>query len=562
MHIDVHALLEVNLLARGVTQLPRIEPGVLVRKAPSIGSEEILTTTALGFVAGLARRFAPRVEQILDSRSEAQARYDSGERPDFLDATQEVREDNWTVAPLPADLLDRRVEITGPAEPKMIINGLNSGANAFMADFEDSLSPTWDNVVRGQVALKEAVQGTIRHVDPGTGKTYALGERPATLMVRPRGWHLVEKHLEVDGRPVPAALFDFGLFFFHNARRLLAQGTGPYLYLPKLQGHLEARLWTDVFLYAEGEFDLPRGSIRATVLIETLPAALEMDEILYELRDHSAGLNLGRWDYIFSFIKTLRSDPGAVLPDRGQVTMAQPFLRGCRQLLIRTCHRRGVHAMGGMAAQIPIKNDPEANLAALEKVRIDKSREAKDGHDGTWVAHPGLIPLTREVFDAFLRGPNQIDEKRRAVVVVAEDLLQPPQGTRTEEGLRHNVRVGVQYLEAWLGGTGCVPLYHLMEDAATAEISRTQVWQWIHHGASLSDGRRVSLGYFREIVAQEMERVRGEVGLQRFEAGRFLEARELFVRLSTSETCPDFLTLPAYDLLTATRSSAMESGGL
>src|SRR5882762_7186599 len=529
-------------MARSIAELPQIDPGIIVQGATIAGVKEILTPDALAFVAALSRRCGPRVAQILASRREAQARYDAGERPDFLDATREIREDNWTVAPLPIDLLDRRVEITGPAEPKMIINGLNSGASAFMADFEDSLSPTWDNVVRGQLALKQAVEGTIHHVDTVTGRTYSLGDRLATLIVRPRGWHLVEKHLVVDGRAVPAALFDFGLYFFHNARRLLAQGTGPYVYLPKLQGHLEARLWNDVFLHAQAAFDLPRGSIRATVLIETLPAAVEMDEILYELREHSAGLNLGRWDYIFSFIKTTRCDPGAVLPDRAQVTMAQPFLRGCRQLLIRTCHRRGVHAMGGMAAQIPIKNDPEANRAALEKVPIDKALEAKDGHDGTWVAHPGLVPLAREVFDAVLRGPNQIDEKRRAVVVVAEDLLRPPQGTRTDGGLRHNVRVGVQYLEAWLRGTGCVPLYHLMEDAATAEISRTQVWQWIHHGACLSDGRPVSRSLFLSVVTEEMEHLRREVGPQRFDAGRFQEARDLFVRLSTSETCPDFLT--------------------
>ena len=548
-------------MAPTATASARIDSGILVRRAPAAGSQEVLTPEALGFVAGLARRFSPRVRQLLERRREIQARYDAGVRPDFLDATLDIREDNWTVAPLPADLLDRRVEITGPAEPKMIINGLNSGASAFMADFEDSLSPTWDNVVRGQLALKQAVEGTIRYVDPATGKGYALGERLATLIVRPRGWHLLEKHVEVDGEPVPAALFDFGLFFFHNARRLLAQGTGPYLYLPKLQGHLEARLWNDVFLYAQQEFGLPRGSIRATVLIETLPAALEMDEILYELRDHSAGLNLGRWDYIFSFIKTVRGDPGLVLPDRSQVTMSQPFLRGCRQLLIRTCHRRGVHAMGGMAAQIPIKNDPEANHVALEKVRADKSLEAKDGHDGTWVAHPGLVPLAREVFDAVLRGPNQIDEKRRAVVVMAEDLLRPPQGTRTEDGLRHNIRVGVQYLEAWLRGTGCVPLYNLMEDAATAEISRTQVWQWMHHGARLSDGTPVSTSSFRKVMEEEMERVRAEVGPERFGAGRFQEASDLFASLSTSDTCPDFLTLPAYDLLPDIPQSDRTPGG-
>ena len=523
---------------------------------------DVLTPDALAFVADLVRRFAPRVRRILDQRREAQARYDAGERPDFLEATREIREDHWSVAPIPADLLDRRVEITGPADPKMVINGLNSGANAFMADFEDSLSPTWDNVIRGQAALKQAVEGTISHVDPATGKEYGLADRIATLMVRPRGWHLLEKHLEVDGHPVPAALFDFGLFFFHNARRLLAQGSGPYFYLPKLQGHLEARLWNDVFVYAQKEMSLPLGSIRATVLIETLPAALEMDEILYELREHSAGLNLGRWDYIFSYIKTLRGDPGALLPDREQVGMAQPFLRGCRQLLIRTCHRRGIHAMGGMAAQIPIKNDPEANRAALEKVRADKWLEASHGHDGTWVAHPGLVPVAREVFDALVQAPNQIDQKRRAVIVVAEDLLRPPQGTRTDGGLRHNVRVGVQYLEAWLRGAGCVPLYHLMEDAATAEISRTQVWQWIHHGARLSGGRPVSLSCFLEVASQEMERLRGAVGPERFDAGRFNEACDLFVRMSTSGTCPDFLTLPAYDMLTETRPSDTSPGGL
>src|SRR6266571_5177003 len=357
----MRASLEVSFMSQSTTELPQIEPGVLLQREPSAGSDEVLTPAVLAFIAGLARRFAPRVRQILESRREAQARYDAGERPDFLEATREIREDHWTVAPIPADLLDRRVEITGPAEAKMVINGLNSGANTFMADFEDSLSPTWDNVIRGQVVLKQAVEGTISYVDPATGKEYSLGDRLATLMVRPRGWHLVERHLEVDGRPVPAALFDFGLFFFHNARRLLAQSSGPYFYLPKLQGHLEARLWNDVFLYAQRELMLPRGSVRATVLIETLPAALEMDEILYELRDHSAGLNFGRWDYIFSFIKKFRNRPEFVLPDRSILTMDKHFLKSYVELLIQTCHRRGIHAMGGMAAQIPIKNDPAAN---------------------------------------------------------------------------------------------------------------------------------------------------------------------------------------------------------
>jgi malate synthase len=532
---------------------------VIGRAVP--GGEEVLTPEALGFVADLARRFGPRVRQILDRRREVQARYDAGERPDFPAETADLREDRWTVASLPADLLDRRVEITGPAEPKMIINALNSGANVFMADFEDSLSPTWENVVRGQVALRQAVRGTIRHVDPATGKVYALGDRLATLMVRPRGWHLVERQLEVDGRAVPAALFDFGLFFFHNVRPLLAQGSGPYFYLPKLQGAIEARLWNDIFLEAQRLFHLPRGIIKATVLIETLPAALEMDEILFELRDHSAGLNLGRWDYIFSFIKTRRADPAVVLPDRGQVTMDQPFLRGCRQLLIRTCHRRGAHAMGGMAAQIPIKGDAAANEAALGKVRLDKQREARDGHDGTWVAHPALVPVAREIFDRQMRGPNQLHLKRGAVVVTAEDLLRPPAGSRTEEGLRHNIRVGIQYLEAWLRGSGCVPLYNLMEDAATAEISRTQVWQWLRAGARLADGRAVTTRLFRRLVTAEMEAVRGAIGADRFDAGRFPEARDLFDRLSTAPECADFLTLPAYELLDAGPSPRRAEGG-
>ena len=540
----------------------QIDAGIRALGPPIPDSQKVLTPQALGFVAGLAREFGPRIDAILERRRDDQARYDAGERPDFLGETQEIRDDEWSVAPPPADLRDRRVEITGPAEPKTIINALNSGASAFMADFEDSLSPTWENVVGGQVALKQAVEGTIHYLDPATGKSYSLGDRLATLMMRPRGWHLFERHLEVDGRPVPAGLFDFGLFFFHSARRLLAEGTGPYVYLPKTESYLESRLWNDVFLRAQREFGLPPGRIRATVLIETLPAAFQMNEILYELREHSAGLNLGRWDYIFSFIKTVRADPDMVLPDRSQVTMDQPFLRACRQLLIRTCHRRGAHAMGGMAAQIPIKNDPEASRAALDKVRADKLREANDGHDGTWVAHPGLVPVAREVFDGVLKGPNQIDKKRREVVVVAEDLLRLPQGTRTEEGLRHNVRVGVQYLEAWLRGSGCVPLYHLMEDAATAEISRTQIWQWMHHGARLADGRPVTLSLFRETLSQEMGRARAESGPQRFESGRFPEARDLFERISTSGTCADFLTLPAYDLLLEIHSFAKTPGGL
>jgi len=524
--------------------------GQLEIRAPASPSEEaVLTPPALEFVADLAHRFGGRVEELLARRRERQARFDAGERPRFLPETAAVRESAWTVAPLPADLLDRRVEITGPVDRKMIINALNSGANVFMADFEDSNAPTWENVVEGQRNLIDAVDGSIRYVQPGADKVYALGPKVATLMVRPRGWHLPEKHVRTGGRPVPASLFDFGLYFFHNARKLLERGTGPYFYVPKMQSHLEARLWNDVFLRAQEALGIARGTIKATVLIETLPAAFEMDEILHELREHSAGLNCGRWDYIFSTIKTLRNDPAFVMPDRGQVTMEQPFLRAYTQLLVKTCHRRGVHAMGGMAAQIPIKDDPERSRAALDKVRADKLREVGDGHDGTWVAHPGLVGVAREVFDAHMKGPNQLHVTRDDVRVGAEDLLRVPQGTRTEAGLRHNVRVGVQYLESWLRGLGCVPLYDLMEDAATAEISRTQVWQWIRHRATLDDDRPLTVDRFRSVLGQEMEGLARSLGQGRFDAGRFREAADLFDRMSTSETFEEFLTLPAYESL-------------
>jgi malate synthase len=514
--------------------------------------EVVLTPMALRFLADLGRAFGSRVEELLERRREVQGRLDAGWRFDFLPETRGVREGDWAVAPLPEALLERRVEITGPVDRKMIINALNSGASVFMADFEDANAPTWENLIVGQAALQEAVRRTIRFEDPATGKRYALNDRTATLMVRPRGWHLQEKHATLEGRPLPAALFDFGLFFFHNAREQVARGAGPFFYVPKLESHLEARLWNDVFLFAEEALGLPAGTIKATVLIETLPAAFEMDEILYELREHSAGLNCGRWDYIFSFIKKLRNDPTCVLPDRAQVGMDQHFLRSYTQLLVRTCHRRGVHAMGGMAAQIPIKGDPEANQAALDKVRADKLREVKDGHDGTWVAHPGLVPVARAIFDEHMSGPNQIHVKREDVRVTAQDLLRVPAGTRTEAGLRHNIRVGVQYLEAWLGGLGCVPLYHLMEDAATAEISRTQVWQWIRHGAALDDGRPLTAERFRAALDEEMAALRGALGPERFDEGRFRDARELFERLSVSEALEDFLTIPAYELLLST----------
>jgi malate synthase A len=525
--------------------------GVQVRGPHRPGFDEILTTDALSFVADLVRTYRPRVGELLERRRAAQARWDAGERPSFLPETREIRQSDWTVAPIPDDLRDRRVEITGPVDRKMIINALNSDANVFMADFEDSNAPTWDNVIGGQINLRDAASGTMRFEDPSSGKKYELGDSPATLLVRPRGWHLVEKHILVDGEPATAGLVDFGLYFFHNARRLVDRGTGPYFYLPKLQSHLEARVWNEAFVQAQERFGLPRGTIRATVLIETIPAVFEMDEILWELRDHSSGLNCGRWDYIFSFIKVHRNDPNAVIPDRGQVTMEQPFMRAYTQLLTRVCHRREIHAMGGMAAQIPIKVDKAANDAAIAKVKADKLREVRDGHDGTWVAHPGLVAVARQVFDEHMQGANQIDRKREDFDLdeeqLAVELLRVPEGTRTEEALRHNVRVGVQYLEAWLGGNGCVPLYYLMEDAATAEISRTQVWQWIRHGATLDNGERVTPEYFRRVLDEELERIRGEVGDERFRSGRYPQARDLFEQVSVAEDFPEFLTLPAYE---------------
>ena len=452
---------------------------------------EILTPEANSFLTKLAREFEPRRQELLKRRRLRQQQIDAGQMPGFLPETAPIRAAEWKVAPIAHDLLDRRVEITGPVDRKMIINALNSGANVFMADFEDSNSPTWQNNLEGQFNLRDAVEGTIGYVSP-EGKRYELNPRVATLMVRPRGWHLVERHFLVDGEPISGSLFDFGLFFFHNAKNLIRKGTGPYFYLPKMESHLEARLWNDVFCFAQDELGISRGTIRATVLIETILAAFEMDEILYELREHSAGLNCGRWDYIFSFIKKFRNRPDFVLPDRSIVTMDKHFLKSYVDLLIQTCHRRGIHAMGGMAAQIPIKNDPVANEKALDKVRQDKLREVRAGHDGTWVAHPGLVPVAKEVFDAHMKEPNQIARLRDDVRVTAEDLLSVTEGQITEEGLRWNIDVGLQYLESWLRGSGCVPIYNLMEDAATAEICRAQVWQWVRHSARLSDGRSVT----------------------------------------------------------------------
>jgi malate synthase len=509
----------------------------------------VLSPEALTFIATLSRAFAGRVDELLRARGQQQAAFDTGASPEFDPETRQIRESEWTVADLPLDLRQRRVEITGPVDRKMIINALNSGADVFMADFEDSNSPTWANVIGGQLNLRDAVRRQVDFVHPVTGKSYELAEACATLMVRPRGWHLIEHHLRVDGRPVPASLVDFGLYFFHNAWELLNRGSGPYFYLPKLQGHLEARLWNDVFVLAQNALGIPQGTIKATVLIETFPAALEMDEILWELREHSAGLNCGRWDYIFSFIKTFRADSSYLCPERSQVGMTQPFMRAYTRLCIRTCHRRGVHALGGMAAQIPIKGDADANDAALAKVRGDKLREVQDGHDGTWVAHPALVPLAMEVFDTHMEGEHQIHRTLDDLVVTAEDLCAVPLGTITEDGLRQNINVGLLYLEAWLAGNGCVPLYHLMEDAATAEISRTQVWQWLQHGATLDDGRLIDSCLFRQVFDEELAAIEHQLGSERFAAGQYVAAADLFTELSLGEELADFLTLRAYRLL-------------
>ncbi len=531
------------------SELQRSLDGVEITGPVSPTFAEILTPDALGFVATLAREFEGRREQLLQARAERQARIDAGQLPDFLPETAAIRQSDWTIAPTPADLQDRRVEITGPVERKMMINALNSGAKVFMADFEDAHAPTWAATIEGQINLRDAVNRTISYVSP-EGKRYQLNEQIATLLVRPRGWHLLEKHMLVDGKPVSAGLFDFGLAFFHNARALLDNGTGPYYYLPKMESHLEARLWNDTFVLAQDTLGIPQGTIKATVLIETILAAFEMDEILYELRNHSAGLNCGRWDYIFSAIKKRRNDPSFILPDRALVTMTTHFMRSYSLLLIQTCHRRNAHAMGGMAAQIPIKNDPQANEAAMEKVRLDKVREANDGHDGTWVAHPGLVATALEAFDAVMPQANQIDRKREDVHVTAADLLAVPDGPITEEGLRTNIRVGVQYLEAWLGGLGCVPLYNLMEDAATAEISRAQVWQWIRHPKGvLTDGRKVSIDLFRQMLGEEMDKIKAIVGAEAYDARHYRQAIEIFDRITTSDQFVEFLTLPAYEYL-------------
>jgi malate synthase len=526
-----------------------VPPGLEVH-AKHVGAQDrILTGPALEFVARLCRAFEPRRQELLAARAARQKEFDAGKLPEFLAATKAIREDGWKIAPQPADILDRRVEITGPTDRKMVINALNCGASTFMADFEDANCPTWENMMEGQANLADAVRRTIALEQ--NGRAYKLNEKSAVLFPRPRGWHLEEKHVTLDGKPVSGAIFDFGLYFFHNAKELLARGSGPYFYLPKMESHLEARLWNDIFTMAQKELGVGHGSIKATVLIETIVAAFEMDEILWELKEHSAGLNIGRWDYIFSCIKKFRVNREFCLADRSQVTMTAPFMRAYALLLIKTCHRRNAPAMGGMAAQIPIKNDPAANEAAMAKVRADKEREATDGCDGTWVAHPGLVPIAKEIFDKHMPQPNQYGKQLPDVNVSAKDLLAfQPEAPITEAGLRNNVQVGIQYIGSWLGGNGCVPIFNLMEDAATAEISRSQVWQWIRSPKGvLADGRKVTRELFRDILADELAKTPAIVGAQAYAAGKYVEGAKLFEEITSADSYVEFLTLPAYEAI-------------
>ena len=512
------------------------------------GFASILTDDALEFASKLHRHFNPTRLELLENRKNRQSELDEGVRPEFLSDTEFVRNGDWKVASIPDDLRDRRVEITGPVDRKMIINALNSNVKVFMADFEDSNSPTWENSINGQINLRDAINGTISFTNT-KGKHYSLNEKTATLMLRPRGWHLNEKHVYVNGEPFSASIFDFALYFYHNAANLLNKGTGPYFYLPKLESHLEARLWNDIFNMAQDELGIPQGTIKATVLIETILAAFEMDEILYELREHSAGLNCGRWDYIFSFIKKFRNHSDCVLPDRSEITMDRYFLKSYVNLLVQTCHKRGAHAIGGMAAQIPIKNDAEANEKAMNKVKEDKEREAHAGHDGTWVAHPGLSPIAMEAFNNVMPNPNQIENLKDDVNISASDLLRVPSGEITEYGIRTNIRVGIQYVEAWLLGNGCVPLYHLMEDAATAEISRAQLWQWMKHEANLNNGEKFTSELFDKWLTEEMDVIKDEVGSERYNNGKFLEASTLFSDMIKKNDFDEFLTIPAYQYI-------------
>jgi malate synthase len=524
----------------------KMPAGVTIRGKILPEYRTILTPDALGFLADLHRNFEGERQRLLALREARAKRFNKGELPDFLQETRAIRDGSWRVAPIPVDLQDRRVEITGPTDRKMVINALNSGARVFMTDFEDSNSPTWDNLVRGQINLRDRWSGAMDHRDPDSGKHYVLAKKPAVLMVRPRGWHLPEYHMRVDNQMISGALFDFGLYFFHNAKATLRHGSGPYFYLPKMESHLEARLWNSVFTFAQSALGFPLGAIKATALIETLPAAFEMDEILYELREHMAGLNCGRWDFIFSFIKTLASNKKYILPDRSQVVMSKAFLASYSALLIKTCHKRAAFAMGGMAAQIPNRKDAEANQIAFDKVRADKESEARNGHDGTWVAHPDLVPVAMEVFNALMPTPNQLYVKRDDVTIGQKELLEIHKGTKTEAGFRENIRVGVQYIEAWLRGRGAVPIYNLMEDAATAEISRSQIWQWLKFGATLNTGAKVTRIFFERCMREEMKRVKQEVGLEAYQQGRFKEAISIFKTMSTSKNFEAFLTLPAY----------------
>ena len=509
--------------------------------------EEVLTPEACAFVADLVRRFGPRRLELLALRAARQQALESGQLPDFLPETADIRGGAWRVPAPPPDLVDRRTEITGPVERKMAINALNSGAQCWMADFEDANSPTWDNVIEGQINIRDAVRRTITYTSP-EGKAYALKGKSAVIICRPRGWHMEEKHVLLDGQRVSASLFDWGLLFFHNARELVARGSGPYFYLPKMESHLEARLWNDIFLHAQQALGLPRGTVRVTVLIETITAAFEAEEILYELREHASGLNCGRWDYMFSFVKKLRTRPEYLFPDRTLITMESPFLRAYVTHVINVCHRHGAYAMGGMAAQIPIKHDPAANAVALDKVRADKEREARAGHDGTWVAHPGLVTTALEAFAAHMQGPNQL-HVLHDVTITAADLLAPLHGPITEQGVRWNLHVGIRYLEAWLGGSGAEPIHHLMEDLATSEISRSQLWQWLRFGAKLDDGRPITAELYRRLLQEELAVIRAEYGSERYDSGHFPAAAELFLKLSLSPQFDEFLSLPAYELL-------------
>jgi malate synthase len=520
------------------TSVQATPENVVITAPISDAYRDILSPGAVRFLAKLAIRFEPTRQELLANRVGRQQEISAGKDPDFLEETAAIRKGSWRVARIPQGLENRRVEITGPVDRKMVINALNSGANVFMADFEDSSTPTWDNNLQGQINLRDAVRGTIEYTSP-EGKQYRVGDNPAILFVRPRGWHLPERHVLVDGAPMSASLFDFGLYIFHNGAALLERGKWPCFYLPKMESHLEARLWNGVFTFAEDELGMSRGSIRATVLIETILAAFEMDEILYELREHSLGLNCGRWDYIFSFIKKFRDRSDRVLPDRSLVTMDRRFLKSYVDLLIQTCHKRGAHAMGGMAAQIPIKNDPAANETAIEKVRQDKLREVRAGHDGTWVAHPGLVPVAKEIFDNGFQGANQLSVLRREVRIAPADLLAVPEGAITEAGLKWNIDVALQYLASWLGGMGCVPIYNLMEDAATAEISRAQVWQWVRHGATTDTGKAITPALVRETIASQVEKLKGLPNLEK--------AAEILDRLTTSEEFADFMPLVAYE---------------